>query len=214
MVRSWLLVIVVCSAAVLALSCGHGQILQSITISPTIETFGASNIPVSADAGLTVQLQAIGNYLYPPGTKDLTNQVTWLSNSPEIATVTPTGLVTATGVDCGGTVVSATTPASGSGSNAVITGSMTANVVCFTGTGPTLTVNFGTATGSGTVTSSPSGLSCTGNPCAASFTSGTTVVLTATPTSVFAGWSGCDLTSGFVCTVVNLVNNRTVTVTF
>jgi len=218
MVRNWLLVILVCAVAALVLSCGHGQILTSITIDPATETFGASNIPVAADAGLSVQLRALGNYDYPPATKDITNQVTWASNTPQMVTVNQTGLITATGLECGGTLVSATVTASSTNNTSppgtILTGTMTANVVCFSGTGPTLTVEFAPATGTGTVTSSPAGLACTGNPCAASFPTGTNVVLTAAPNSVFVGWLGCDITSGEVCTVLNLTNSRTVTVTF
>jgi hypothetical protein len=212
--RTWISAILLCSAAAAVLSCGHGQILNSITVQPQTQTFGNSTTPVDEDKGLQVQLMAVGNYLYPPGTKDLTNAVTWTSNTPQMVTVNSTGLLTATGETCGSAVVTATTPASGSGSNAIVIGSMAANVTCFTGTGPELTVQFATAPGTGTVTSSPAGLSCTGNPCSATFTSGTTVVLTATPATVFAGWSGCDVTSGQACTVIDLTENRTVTVTF
>ena len=52
----------------------------------------------------------------------------------------------------------------------------------------TLTVS---RTGTGTVTSSPSGINC-GSTCSASFTSGTSVILSSQPSagSSFAGWSG------------------------
>jgi len=214
-VRKWLTVVLV-SAAALALSCGHGQQLVSITVDPQTETFGASNIPVSADAGLNVQLRALGNYLYPPATKDITNEVTWVSNTPQMVTVNQTGLITATGLECGATVVSATVTTSSSNDvsppGTIVTGSMTANVTCFTGTGPVLTVDFA-GKGTGTVTSSPTGLSCT-TTCSAGFTTGSTVVLTATANGVFGGWAGCDITSGNVCTVLDLTNNRTVTATF
>ncbi|HEX8816842.1 MAG TPA: hypothetical protein VF753_15195 [Terriglobales bacterium] len=212
--RTWLSMIMLCSVAALILSCGHGQILNSITVQPQTETFGSSTTPVDEDKGLHVQLMAVGNYLYPPGTKDLTSQVTWSSNTPQMVTVSPAGVITATGNACGATIITATTPASGSGSNAIVIGSMTANVVCFTGTGPELTVQFAAGSGTGSVTSSPAGLSCTGNPCAATFTTGQTVVLTAVPNTVFVGWSGCDIASGTACTVINLTENRTVTVTF
>lgn len=56
-------------------------------------------------------------------------------------------------------------------------------------------------TGSGTVTSSPAGISC-GSTCAASLAAGTLVTLTASPdgTSTFAGWSGACSGTG-TCTV-------------
>lgn len=68
-------------------------------------------------------------------------------------------------------------------------------------------------TGSGTVTSSPSGFNCR-SLCTASFTSGASVTLTATPAVgwVFAGWNGaCPGTD--TCTVTATAG-RTVTATF
>ncbi len=194
-------------------SCGRDMQLSTIAIQPPIETFGASNIPVDLDAGLNVQLRALGNYIQPPVTKDITSQVTWASNDTQMVTVTPTGLLTATGLACGNSLVSATITTNHSSMGAIVTGYMTANVVCFTGTGPTLTVNFA-GMGAGTVTSSPPGLGCSAM-CTASFASGTTITLTATPNgSTFGSWAGCDIMSGQTCTVANLTANRTVTVTF
>jgi hypothetical protein len=68
--------------------------------------------------------------------------------------------------------------------------------------------------GSGTVTSSPSGIDC-GAACSASFNSGTMVTLTATAAgnSIFGGWSGCDGVSGPTCTVT-MNAARSVTATF
>ena len=200
-------------------SCAHEQQLTSITVQPKTETFGAANIPVSADTGLNVQLRALGSYIHPPVTKDITDQVIWNSNTPDMVTVTPGGLLVATGLACGNALVSATVTTNKSAGNrdssgAIVTGYMTANVVCFStssNSGPTLTVRFPGA-GSGTVTSSPSGLSCA-TTCSTHFPSDT-VTLTATPNgSTFGGWSGCDSTSGQACTV-NLTSDRTVTVTF
>src|SRR5271154_3879832 len=131
-------------------SCGRSQELVSIEIQPTVETVGASNIPVPADAGFQVQLRALGSYVHPPVTKDITNQVTWASNDVQMFTVSSTGLLNATGVACGSTLVSATvtTNSDGSGlssSGAIVTGYMTANQVCYTGGAgggePILTVN-------------------------------------------------------------------------
>ncbi len=59
---------------------------------------------------------------------------------------------------------------------------MTHNVtMTAAGPQPTLTVNK-TGTGSGTVTSSPSGINC-GSTCSAQFAQGTAVTLTANPTA-------------------------------
>ena len=194
-------------------SCGDPQELTSIQIQPSVETVGASNIPVPADAGFQLQLRALGTYIHPPVTKDITSQVTWTSNTPQMFTVNSGGLLSATGQACGGTLVSATatTNSDGSGvssSGAIVTGYMTANLVCFTGnegggSEPTLTVSFA-GSGTGTVASSPLGLSCasTSGTCTGSFPSGTSVTLTATPvgTSSFAGWTGGCV--GSSCTIV------------
>ena len=67
--------------------------------------------------------------------------------------------------------------------------------------------------GTGTVSSSPAGISC-GNTCTAAFTVGTSVTLTASPQtgSAFAGWTGCSGT-GPTCTVTMDID-RAVTARF
>jgi Bacterial Ig-like domain (group 2) len=119
-------------------ACGHDQQLVSITVEPATETFGAANIPVDLDAGLSVHLRALGTFIHPPVTKDITAQVTWTSNTPQMVTVDATGLLMATGMACGNALVSATVNTNKSAGNisssgAIVTGTMTANVVCFTG---------------------------------------------------------------------------------
>src|SRR5207247_4604914 len=72
-----------------------------------------------------------------------------------------------------------------------------------------------TGSGSGTVTSSDGGINC-GATCSAAYTSGSTVVLTATPApgSTFAFWSsGCDAVSGPTCSVT-MSTARAVTASF
>ena len=222
-----IIALVVVAGGLLAVSsCGRDQQLVSIQIQPSVETFGASNIPVSANAGSQVQLRALGTYIHPPVTKDITDQVTWNSNDPQMMTVSSTGLLMATGDACGGTLVSATlttnTSAGGlSSSGALVTGYMTGNVVCFTGTGggsgnPALGVTFAGG-GTGSVASNPTGLTCNSpGPCVTqAFTSGTTVTLTATPTapSTTASWPTCPSASGNACTV-NLTGDTFVTVAF
>ena len=209
-------------------SCGDPQELVSIAVSPQTETFGASNIPVSALAGAQVHLTAMGTYVHPPVTKDITDQVTWASNTPQMVTVNSAGVISVVGGPCGATLVSATvqTNADASGvssQGAIVSAYMTANVTCFTGTTggggipePTITLAFA-GTGTGTVTSSPLGLSCasTAGTCSASFFTGTNVTLTATPVSgTFGGWQGCSLVSGDTCTIDNITANVAVTATF
>ncbi|HWM19159.1 MAG TPA: S8 family serine peptidase [Ilumatobacteraceae bacterium] len=78
---------------------------------------------------------------------------------------------------------------------------------------PLLTVDR-VGNGSGTVTSSPAGISC-GSSCSASFASETAVTLTATPSvgSSFAGWS--DACSGVSTScLVSMTAARSVTATF
>ncbi len=205
-------------------SCAHDQQLVGIAVVPEAATFGDANTPVPADATLNRQLRALGSYIHPPVTKDITNQVTWASDSPGIVGVDSTGLITPAGVDCGNSIISATVHTNHSAGNrsssgAIVTGSMTATVVCFTGTGggsaPILTAQFA-GTGTGSITSSPAGLNCA-TTCSASFASGTPITLTANTTGIFGGWSNCDTTSGpnlTVCNITSLTANRTVTVTF
>jgi len=70
-------------------------------------------------------------------------------------------------------------------------------------------------TGSGTVTSNPSGISCSAGTCSALFAQNASVVLTASPStgSVFTGWSGACSGSTTTCTVA-LSAAKTVTATF
>jgi len=204
-------------------SCGRSQQLVSIDIQPNVYTFGASNIPVQANAGSAVQLRALGSYIHPPVTKDITNEVTWVSSTTQMMTVNSTGVLTATGAACGSTLVSATlqtnTSAGGiSSSGTIVTGSMTGNVICFAGSGSaSLTVTFNGA-GFGSVTSSPPGFSipCVApSPCVGVFAAGSTVMLTAMPTtsSTFGSWTNCTPLTANPCSVT-MNGNVTVIATF
>ncbi|HTM22799.1 MAG TPA: choice-of-anchor D domain-containing protein, partial [Kofleriaceae bacterium] len=136
------------------------------------------------------------------------------------------------GTDCseswayGTTVTLTATPAAGStftgwsgcpapaGTLCVITVSGAANLsAAFAPATPALAVNK-LGNGSGTVSSSPAGISC-GADCSESYAYGTSVTLTAAPGagSVLSGWSGCDSVSGGSCTVA-MTSARTVTATF
>lgn len=73
-----------------------------------------------------------------------------------------------------------------------------------------------TKTGSGTVTSTPSGVSC-GTDCTQSYTAGTNVALSAAPASgyTFSGWSGTGISCGTAQTcTVTMSAARTMSATF
>ena len=82
--------------------------------------------------------------------------------------------------------------------------------------GPPVPITIALAgTGTGTVASSPAGLDCPGT-CATTFPTGTTVVLTATPTggATFGGWSGvAGCTTSTTC-IVTAAAAATITATF
>lgn len=204
-------------------SCAHDQELVSVEVQPQSITFGGTNIPVPADAGLAVQLRALGHYIHPPVTKDITNQVVWTSDDVQEVTVNSTGLLVATGIVCGpGATIAATvqtnSDASGrSSSGALVTGNMTANVTCFTGTSSgtaLLTITF-VGSGTGTVSVSPSGFICSAT-CSLSFPTGTgPIMLTAATNGTFGGWStNCPSSSGSICTISSLTTNLDLTATF
>ena len=216
MIRKWFGVsalVVVASALLTLASCAHNQHLVSINILPGNGTFGA------VDPALFFQYRAYGTYVHPPKTVDITNQVTWQSDNPQVAQVTSIGVVSPN-TNCGVAQIFATMHDSPNDivSNQVsITVNGPASFGCTpAGAPPVLTIAFAGA-GSGTVTGT--GISCnTPNSCTASFTAGTSLTLTATATgtSSFGGWSGCNSTSGVgnsVCSVL-IENNVTVTATF
>ena len=68
--------------------------------------------------------------------------------------------------------------------------------------------------GDGTVASNPPGIYC-GASCSAAYSSGSTVVLNATPVAgyVFSGWNGCDAPDGSQCTMT-VSASRNVTASF
>jgi len=217
MSRKWLSIAALSLTAGLLLgmaSCAHDRELIGITIQPQAFTFGA------ADPALAANFSAIGTYLHPPETKDITSQVTWATDVPQLLTVTG-GVVSPTGNGCGVANISASmTHGTGPSGNLVI-GYSTVTIQdplvagCPGGTAaPVLAVlpNIGTSIGD-SITSSPAGIDCPAQNCGTPFASGTSVMLTATPSANFISWTNCPSTSANVCTVV-VTSNTTITANF
>ena len=88
------------------------------------------------------------------------------------------------------------------------------NEICGTTLAASFTLNV-SRSGNGTVTSSPTGISC-GSDCTQAYSSGTLVSLTAAPAtgSVFAGWSGTGCTTASPNVSFTITGNMTCTATF
>ena len=212
----WLSVVALVATASLLLSfssCAHDQQLVAITIQPTSFTF------LQPDPTLMTQFKALGTYIHPPATKDITDSVTWTSSTVQVATVTSTGMAAPAGAGCGTVNISASSnQRTGPGGNMVFaSATVTVNNPAVPGcpgfgTNATLTVSV---TGNGTVTSAPAGIDCTSTTCSATFPAGSTIILTATPATgaTFFSWSAGCTPSGNQCTLT-LNNNTTIGATF
>jgi hypothetical protein len=211
--RKWFSIIVLIATATFLLnvsSCGFNQHLVSINIPESGGTFGG------VGPGIFFDFTAIGTYIHPPATKDITDLVTWQSDNPQVVQVSNTGVVTPN-VSCGLANISATyfdSPNQVTSNAVPITVNGPASLGCTpAGPQPILTVTV-TGTTSGNVTSSPAGISCnTGSSCSSQFVTGQSVTLTATPASGFQSWQGCNTVNGASCTVF-LENSTTVTAAF
>ncbi len=74
-------------------SCGHDQKLISIAINPP----GAS----ITGAGVVVNFQAIGTFIHPPESKDITTSVVWMSAAPQVVSIVSNTGVATSGTGCG-----------------------------------------------------------------------------------------------------------------
>ena len=93
--RKWFGIAALVASATLLLSvssCGHSQQLVSIAVSPSPVVFQG--------VGAQVQFTALGTYIHPPETKDITSQVQWRIDISFLATINTSGVATATSV-CG-----------------------------------------------------------------------------------------------------------------
>ena len=212
MIRKWFgvtaLVVTACSLLSLS-SCARNQHLVSITIQPGNGTFSA------VDPSAFFLYRAYGTYKHPPKSVDITSQVTWKSDNPQVAQFTAPGVVSPN-LGCGVAQIFATMHDS---PNDIVS-----NLVSITVDGPasqgcpqsaatnSLSVTITAGVGDGVVVSAPAGINC-GSTCVAAFPTGSSVTLTATPNAgkTFLGWaSGCTSVTGATC---NVSLNTDVTVT-
>ena len=192
------------------LSCMHERKLVSITVQPPEATF------LGPDTNSQIVFTALGNYIHPPDTRDITDRVTWATDVPQLIQINR-GVVSPMG-GCGIADISASLRDKGNlvTGYATVTVNDPTNPDCPGGsqTKGVLTVGL-TGNGTGTVTSVPAGITCPGT-CGAQFNAGDTVVLTATPNtgSTFGGWTGCGTTNGTTCSVLIATGSTAVSVSF
>ena len=192
------------------LSCGHNELkLVSITMQPPEATF------LTPDTNGQIVFTALGNYIHPPDTRDITAKATWKTDVPQLIQI-DSGVVSPKG-GCGGANISASLQDKGNLviAYATVTVNDPTNPVCpGGGTQATLGVSVNPSD-FGTVTSLTGGISCP-SQCIAVFPVGSSVGLTATPNGNhgFLNWTGCTQFSGNTCTVTIPVGGASVTATF
>src|SRR6266850_874510 len=163
------------ATAMNSLSCMHERKLISISLRPA----GGFNFPTPDPASQGV-FTALGSYIHPPDTRDITGKVTWKTDVPGLISVNG-GKVSPRG-GCGGANISASLQDKGNlviGYATVTVNDPTDPVCPGGGTEATLGVSVNPSD-FGTVTSLTGGISCP-TQCIAVFPVGSSVGLTATP---------------------------------
>jgi len=191
------------------LSCMHDLKLVGITVQPPSATF------LTPGTGGEIDFTALGSYIHPPDTRDITGKVTWKTDVPGLISVNG-GKVSPRG-GCGGANISASLQDKGNlviGYATVTVNDPTDPVCPGGGTEATLGVSVNPSD-FGTVTSLTGGISCP-TQCIAAFPVGSSVGLTATPNGShgFLNWTGCTQFSGNTCTVTIPVGGANVVATF
>jgi hypothetical protein len=194
-----------------------------------------------SNKGMTTQFLAFGTFSVTPTVRDLTNTVTWISLEPEVASIDsggtpgePAGLATAMGYTGNSVIYAEATNPDGT--------VVLSNPQTFTCKAPDGTCDQGVASpqfatvtfynaGENTTTWLVTAPSDTGTPdlihcgpgwtgaggsvCTGTYETGSTVVLTASPTGAgFGGWNAGDGISGGVgCQETNLLTSPTCTLT-
>jgi len=136
--RKWFSIAVLAVAAVALLnlsSCARSQKLVGITVTPS-----GSTITQNFGQVVSTQFTALGSYIHPPETKDVTSKAVWTTNSPSIIAVDPNtpGLINTTGQGCGtnlGVTASIYSDPSNPSAGSVIVGTATISVSFGSGSG-------------------------------------------------------------------------------
>jgi List-Bact-rpt repeat protein len=162
---------------------------------------------------------ALGTFIHPPDTRDITSQVTWQTDIPQLITISGGVVSPQPGNVCGIANISASLKDRGNLviGFATVTVDDPTNPVCPGGSQSKGVVTVALAgTGTGSVTSSPSGINCPTQACGAQFNVGDTIVLTATPNAgfTFGGWQGCTSTNGNACSVLVQTGSTNTVATF
>ena len=192
-------------------SCMHELKLVSITVKPPTATF------LTPDTNGKIVFTALGNYIHPPDTRDITSKVTWATDVPQLIQING-GVVSPMG-GCGIADISASLKDKGNLviGYATVTVNDPTNPICPGGsqTQGVLIVSLA-GNGTGSVTSAPAGITCPSKSCGALFNVGSTVVLTAAPDSgfTFDNWAGCAPPTDTTCSIQVTPGTTVVTATF
>jgi hypothetical protein len=118
---SWWVVVLTVAAVLSVAGCGFKRKLVAITVLPDGATLGGP--------GLQIQFKAVGSYIHPPDSRDITNSVAWESAAPQVISIDETGLATS-GVDCGQNITITASGHSDPGdqSSGLVIGKATVNV--------------------------------------------------------------------------------------
>ncbi|MCR4334364.1 MAG: hypothetical protein NUV47_01365 [Patescibacteria group bacterium] len=162
-------------------------------------TINKKTLTITADN--KTKVQGTANPTLTASYSGFTNGDTSVSGSPSLSTTAVTG----SAVGDYTITVTAGTLSSSNYSFSFTNGTLTVTAP------PTFTLNVSTS-GSGSITGT--GINC-GSDCTETYTSGTSVTLTASPSSGydFSSWSGCSSTNGTSCTV-SMTSAKSVTATF
>jgi len=86
-------VLLIVASTAMVTGCGAKRQLVSIRVTP-------DNLTITGE-GLIVNYRAIGSYINPVETRDITSQVAWASTAPQIISIDPNTGVAVSGFGCG-----------------------------------------------------------------------------------------------------------------